>query len=436
MMRLTSSSSIPLVVAAALWIAAGLIVGETWGDDVQVNTYTTSFQGRPSVAWGADGQFVVVWQSHGSTSDPTNTSIQAQRYDADDSPIGGQFQVNSYLTGSISPSVAMASSGEFVVAWTTILDSDNDVFGAVQAQRLAADGSPIGGEFQVNTDTMGVQRSPSIAMRPTGEFVVVWRTYNYIYSYGGSADFDVNGQLYTADGTPVGNEFQVNSADYVYYHSVATAPGGHFVVVWGEPVDGFYETIFARLYASDGSSVGGAFQVNEDSDTLDIEPSVASNADGEFIVAWAGLSYYIPGTEIHARRLAADGAPLGDPFQVSTYTSSYRADSPSVASDAAGNFIVAWHSDESSGTDTSGTSVHARLYASDDSPLTDEFQVNTYTTNGQHRPSVAMGPAGGYAIVWSSEGSHGTDMSSLSIQKTPGALIFADGFESGDTSAW
>ncbi len=434
MMRLTSSSSIPLVVAAALWIAAGLIVGETLGDDVQVNTYTTSHQSRPSVAWGADGQFVVVWQSHGSYNSP-NTSIQAQRYAADDSPIGGQFQVNSYLTSSsFAPSVAMASSGEFVVAWSRLLATYPDVFGAVQAQRLAADGSPIGGEFQVNTDIMGTQRSPSIAMRPTGEFVVVWSTYNYLYPH---VDFDLNGQLFTADGTPVGNEFQVNSADYVYYHSVAMGPGGHFVVVWGQP-DGYYQTVLARLYASDGSSLGDTFQVNEDSDTLvdHRQPSVASNADGEFIVAWTGLTYTSFNEEIHARRLAADGAPLGDQFKVSTYTSSYDAASPSVASDAAGNFIVAWHSDGSSGTDTSATSVHARFYASDDSPLSDEFQVNTYTTDDQHRPSVAMGPAGGYAIVWSSEGSHGTDTSSWSIQKTPGALIFADGFESGDTSAW
>ena len=275
-------------------------------------------------------------------------------------------------------------------------------------------------------------------MRPTGEFVVVWNTYSYDPSPYGGDDRDLKGQLFTADGTPVGNEFLVSFADYSYYHSVAMGPGGDFVVVWDEPVGTFYKTIFARRYASDGSSLGSEFEVSQD--TYDVyyhrQPSATSNAAGEFIVAWTGFSYPNSTDEIHARRLASDGAPLGDQFKVSSYTSSNDAAFPSVASGAAGRFIVTWSSSESSGTDTSGTSVHARLFASDGSPVADEFQVNTYTTDDQLRPSVAMGPSGGRVTVWSSEGSHGTDNSSWSVQKTSWALIFADGFESGDASAW
>src|SRR5438270_2057848 len=37
-------------------------------------------------------------------------------------------------------------------------------------------------------------------------------------------------------------------------------------------------------------------------------------------------------------------------------------------------------------------------------PLGSEFQVNTYTTNDQSFPSVAMNQAGDFAVAWSGDG--------------------------------
>jgi hypothetical protein len=51
------------------------------GSEFQVNSYTTSTQYNPSVAAHADGDFVVVWESFGSSgSDSDDFSIQGQRY--------------------------------------------------------------------------------------------------------------------------------------------------------------------------------------------------------------------------------------------------------------------------------------------------------------------------------------------------------------------
>src|SRR5262245_39803235 len=72
------------------------------GPQFQVNTYTTSFQQRPSVAADADGDFVVVWDvwdGIGSAGTDTSAqSVQGQRYASDGTPQGGQFQVNTYTT--------------------------------------------------------------------------------------------------------------------------------------------------------------------------------------------------------------------------------------------------------------------------------------------------------------------------------------------------
>jgi hypothetical protein len=47
----------------------------------EANTFTTGVQLRPSVSLAADGDFVVVWSSAGSSgTDDSASSVQGQRY--------------------------------------------------------------------------------------------------------------------------------------------------------------------------------------------------------------------------------------------------------------------------------------------------------------------------------------------------------------------
>ena len=46
----------------------------------------------------------------------------------------------------------------------------------------------------------------------------------------------------------------------------------------------------------------------------------------------------------------------------------------------------------------------------------DEFQVNTYTTNRQLNASVGVDAAGDFVVAWMSYGSSGSDNSTYSIQ--------------------
>jgi len=49
--------------------------------------------------------------------------------------------------------------------------------------------------------------------------------------------------------------------------------------------------------------------------------------------------------------------------------------------------------------------------AAQPTPLGSEFQVNSYTTGGQRLPSVASDAAGHFVVVWQSNGSSGSDSS-------------------------
>jgi hypothetical protein len=106
---------------------------------------------------------------------------------------------------------------------------------------------------------------------------------------------------------------------------------------------------------------------------------------------------------------------LGDEFQVNVFTTSYQLRSK-VAHGPSGDFVVVWHSDGSSGTDYDLASVQGRRYSSDGIPLGGEFQVNTFSTSNQSRPSTSVDPEGGFVVVWDSFGSSSTDSSQQSVQ--------------------
>jgi hypothetical protein len=395
------------------------------GSEFQVNTFTTSEQRRPSVAIDDDGDFVVVWQSYGSGgTDTSYYSIQGQRYNAAGSAVGSQFQVNTYTTGIQGiPSVAMDADGDFVVVWESYGSGGTDISDrSIQGQRYNAAGSAVGSEFQINTYTTNDQRDPSVAIDADGDFVVVWMSQG---SGGTDTDgFSVQGQRYTAAGTAVGGEFQINTYTTLQQRtpSVAMDADGDFVVVWETGASGGTDStgysVQGQRYNAAGSAVGSQFQVNTYTTDRQRRPSVAMDDDGDFVVAWhsrgsSGTDTSLYG--IQGQRYSAAGSAAGSEFQVNTYTTSEQR-YPTVAMDADGDFVIVWQSFGSSGTDTDAFSIQGQRYNAAGTAQGSEFQVNTYTTGRQRYPSVATDADGDFMGVWESLGSGGTDTDAYSIQ--------------------
>ena len=113
------------------------------GSQFQVNSFTSGDQGKPVVTMDASGSFVVLWESAGSVgADTSGISIQGQFFDSNGDPVGSQFEVNSYTTGDqMSPDVsAIDQHGQFIVTWSSALSSGADPSKSVEAQRMAAFG--------------------------------------------------------------------------------------------------------------------------------------------------------------------------------------------------------------------------------------------------------------------------------------------------------
>src|SRR5262245_50561594 len=89
--------------------------------------------------------------------------------------------------------------------------------------------------------------------------------------------------------------------------------------------------------------------------------------------------------------------PAGAEFQVNTYTPNSQ-DGASVAADANGNFVVTWNSPQ----DGNGSGVFGQRYDREGNPLGQEFQVNTYTKGLQGHSAVATASDGVFVVVWTS----------------------------------
>ncbi|MEO1083287.1 MAG: SdrD B-like domain-containing protein, partial [Acidobacteriota bacterium] len=233
-------------------------------DDFQVNSTTAGFQYDPAAAKLADGSFVVTWQSAASSGDDSDSlSVQVKRYRSDGSPLAGEQQVNTLTSGAQSrPDVAAAPDGGFWVVWESDVSAGDDSSSdSIQLRRFDASGDPVGTERQVNQQTGGGQRSPSIAVAGDGSALVSW--------FGGSdgSGNSVPGRVFDSTGAPVGDEFVVNSytPSDQYLGDVTALDSGDFLIVWSSPTESSGRQIFGRRIGTGGVAVGGEFQISQNS---------------------------------------------------------------------------------------------------------------------------------------------------------------------------
>ena len=157
-----------------------------------------------------------------------------------------------------------------------------------------------------------------------------------------------------------------------------------------------------------GNPLGPEFRVNTYTTNQQDSVSVArvkSSGPGPFVVVWSSYGQDGSSGGVFGQQFNSSGFPLGPEFRVNTYTTNTQR-RPSVAVDGGGYFVVVW---ESGGQDGSSYGVFGQRFANTGVPLGSEFRVNTYTTLQQGYPSVAMELGGNFVVVWNSNGPDGQD---------------------------
>ncbi|HEX2463857.1 MAG TPA: hypothetical protein VHR17_04465 [Thermoanaerobaculia bacterium] len=317
--------------------------------------------------------------------DGSEVGIFSRRYDAAGIALGGEFPVNLHTVESqLSPAIAASASG-FVVAWQSY-QQDGSAFG-VFGRSFNAAGNAIGVEFQINTYTPGTQENPAVAMDSTG-FVVVWQ--------GGGANYAIFGRRWDAMGSPIGGSFLISTypTSNQVNPDVALDGAGNFVVVWTGAQDGDQMGVFGRRFDAGGNPLAVEFQVNLHTTGGQLNPQVARSGSG-FVVVWDANDQDDRG--IFGRRFNSDGTPASGELQINTfYLSTQQRTTVEMATNGA--FVVAWNSNQQDGY---GTGVAARHFDSSGSPTSVDFVVNSFAEYSQDSPDVAIGGSR-FVVVWES----------------------------------
>lgn len=290
--------------------------------------------GGACIATLADGSVVVAYASGRKVV--TSTPVLTERVRR----IGRRYVTNSVLTSVTGSS-----------------DTMQDIY----FQRFSATGDKLGSEVRANQFAPFNQRSPAIAARPDGSFVLVWTSELQgrangdpsinAYMVSGkipdtslSHQMDIVARAFDANGEALGAEFVVNTDDNLCSNpSVAQLPGGGFTVAWTQK-DQVRENsldIYARSFGPDSVGLGSAFRVNGYTYGDQHTPRIASAPGGQLVV-WTSLAQDGSREGVFGRWLSG-GALADNEFRVNT-TTLLRQFHPAVAADSGNRAVVIWSS--------------------------------------------------------------------------------------------
>ena len=129
---------------------------------------------NPAVAAASDGSFMVAWSARDMVTYSNGWDIYARPF-SNSVAVGNATRVNTHLAGNQYAPRLRAIGLDYLVVWTS-LNQDGSREG-VYGRFVHSDGTPVSGEFRVNTTWIGQQTQPAVASDGANQFLVVWTGY-------------------------------------------------------------------------------------------------------------------------------------------------------------------------------------------------------------------------------------------------------------------
>lgn len=304
---------------------------------------------------------------------------------------------------------AAAADGTYWAVWTegtrwvtsgplhyNAITLDEDVY----ARRFTFDGRPLGLPFRVDQGGDLRQRAAQVVTRPQGGTLVVWEHGDAsTYLEPGDA---VKIRAMDANGNGIGPERNLHEDAMMGRGATIAlgADGTSALVAWeakyqaGESTGVWVRTVDPR----NGTALSEPMRLDSGYERDQRRASIAALPDGSYLVVWQGATNeLVTGysrnyrTETRARRVGADGEPIGSTMRLSDPNEQQNT-APRVVSLGDGRAFVAWI--------TWGVSVFRPQFVA--GVVVDEFGSSPVTelTEGQIAPQNAPALAANGDIVF------------------------------------
>jgi VCBS repeat-containing protein len=404
--------------------------GNAVGPEVLINSSAAGDQREPSVTTLASGGYVVTWETTDATQDGSGVAIKGQLFDSAGVKVGPEFLVNSQsASDQTASSVTGLEGGGFVVTWATA-DATQDGFGsAIKGQIYSPAGVAVGGEFLVNTGALGHESAPDVTSLSGGGFVATW-------TRGSGTNADIYAQVFDSTGAKTGSQFlvsttSINNQDLA---SVTEISGGRFVVTWVHDVSlsTIESQIRARIFSADGTPIGDDFLVNTPFNdpvgntpaAQPYRPSVEDLPDGGFVISWTNAGGSYDRTSVRGQFFDASGNPVGSEVMFSTATDRFEGGGE-VAVDGNGMVFTVW---ESANQSAFNFDIRGQIYIRHNAPeiVSNGGGAAASVTVGENQTAaatiLAVDSDGPGSLVYSIVG--GADAARFAINASTGALTF------------
>ena len=313
----------------------------------------TDIAGNPVISLNNNDDGIIVWQEQTAGL----YRIYYRTFEEGGASLSTDNVAISELVDVLHPDVSINDDGDFVVGWSR---ESSYLFGNMYAKSFDKDGNEISGNVG-NINYSSERREAKVGIDHRGNFILA-------HEDGGSGSQSSRGaraRLYTKTGSQIRSVETFEDADT---GSTTSAPGlavndnGEFAVVWsddhdailtsGEDTDGQasyiakYENFLPATLTLNEGKVSQNFSTNSRSE---VYPQVASEENGNYVVAWRynyndvaqGYNHF----QIKARRFDVNGKPLSDDFLVFD-ASSFEIGQMAIDSNDDGEFVVAWLDDQ------------------------------------------------------------------------------------------
>ncbi|MDB5988470.1 MAG: hypothetical protein JWR16_3523 [Nevskia sp.] len=147
----------------------------------------------------------------------------------------------------------------------------------------------------------------------------------------------------------------------------------------------------SKAEAAAGVPLGAAFRVDAATGSSGDSPLVARNSVGDFVVVWNGNDGGGTGSHLFARQYFANGTPKRAQFALAATTLAQ----PALAMDAAGDFVVSWRYNDSAGLH------HVAAQQVTAAGVLSGAPIEVATIDGEGAQSVAMDEDGDFIVSWS-----------------------------------
>lgn len=328
--------------------------------------------------------------------DRTNGLVFGRRYLEDLTIDHPTFLVNDTSAVSYAGpiSAAVYPSGRFVVVW----ENYSVVGSTIQARLYASAGTAVTAPVTVNTDGGAVSHwVPSVAVRPSGGFLVVWEDYR-------NSQADIYGALFDGNGAPVGADFgfvpaPADTADQ-YAPRVVYSNMHQYVVGWIDQREG--QEAYVQRYDRLTGLVGSNRRVTgPDAEVTNWDISLTVDPSGNLLTEWAAYSAV---NQIKAVRLDASLNPVGSPTIINQIAEAQRW-SPTGSYLSTSNLLLAW-------TDLAGNEpdIRAARYSSNLVSLTSEMMLNDDSLGAVSTHPALAGSDWYHVFVWQEQSADDGDI--------------------------